>query len=230
MYTVDIFIRSYSGDFCWLAYALRALHQRVKGFRQVHIVVPAGQAEQLKHLTEEKVYECPIYADDYLGQQITKLMADTYSDADYIMHVDSDLIFTKEVTPETFIVDGKPIIYYEPYSVVGMEPWYPIVSEVLGWNPENEFMRRFPFVYPRWIYADLRKYLEERYSNTLENYISSRPYRSFSEFNTMGEFAWTIHHDKFTWRNPHEDPTYVRQFRSWDGIDNHIKELEEMTK
>lgn len=230
MYSVDVFIRSYAGDFQWLNYALRSLYKRTEGFGQTHIVVPTGHAEQLKHLTEEKVYECPVYADDYIGQQITKLMADTYSDADYIMHVDSDLIFLQDVTPDMFIVDGKPIIYHEPYSVVGMEPWYPIVSEVLGWNPEHEFMRRFPFVYPRWLYGDLRKYLETRFSNTLENYVSSRPYRSFTEFNIIGEFAWKMHHDKFTWRNPHEDPTYVKQFRSWDGIDRYVDELEKLTE
>jgi hypothetical protein len=230
MYSVDVFIRSYSGDFRWLNYALKALHKRARRFGDVHIVVPIGHKEQLSHLTQEKIYECPVYADDYIGQQITKLMADTYCKSDYIMHVDSDLIFTSDVMPENFIVDGKPIIYYEPYSVVGMEPWYPIVSEVLGWNPEHEFMRRFPFVYPRWLYGELRNYLETRYSNTLENYISSRPYRSFSEFNILGEYAWKMHHDKFTWRNPHEDPTYVRQFRSWDGIDQYVDTLEELTK
>lgn len=230
MYSVDIFIRSYAGDFHWLSYALKSLHKRTKGFGQIHIVVPTSHAQGLSQLTEEKIYECPVYADDYIGQQITKLMADTYSNADFIMHVDSDLIFVQDVTPETFIVDGKPVIYYEPYSVVGMEPWYPIVYEVLGWAPENEFMRRFPFVYPRWLYADLRKYLESRHSNTLENYVSGRPYRSFTEFNIIGEFAWKMHHDKFTWRSPYEDPTYVRQFRSWDGIEQYIDTLEELTK
>ena len=230
MYSVDILIRSYVGDFQWLGYALRSLHKRTKEFGQTHIVVPAGQTELLKHLTLEKIYECPIYSDDYLGQQVTKMMADTYSNADYIMHVDSDLIFLQDVTPETFIVDGKPIIYYEPYSVVGMEPWYPIVSDVLGWNPEHEFMRRFPFLYPRWLYAELRQYLETRHCNTFENYVSRRPYRSFTEFNIIGEYAWKMHHDKFEWRNPHTDPTYVKQFRSWDGIDSYIGELEELTK
>jgi hypothetical protein len=230
MYTVDILIRSYSGDFRWLEYCLRLLHQHTKGFGQVHLVVPEGQAEQLKHLTLERVIECPVYEDDYLGQQITKLMADTYSNADYIMHVDSDLMFLQDVTPETFIVDGKPIIYYEPYSVVGMEPWYPIVYEVLGWAPEHEFMRRFPFVYPRWLYTKLRGFLEEKHHTSLQNYVTSRPYRSFTEFNIIGEYAWAKHHDKFTWRNPHTDPAYVKQFRSWDGIENHIEELNKLTQ
>jgi hypothetical protein len=225
----DIFIRSYVNDFRWLTYSLKSINQRAKGFRDIHIVVPQGQAEHLKHLTLEKVHECPVYGDDYLGQQITKMMADTYTDADFILHIDSDTVFTQDVTPDTFIIDGKPIIYHEPYSKVGLEPWYPVVSEVLGWAPENEFMRRFPFVYPRWLYGDFRGYLETLYYDSFENYVSSRPHRSFSEFNIIGEFAWKTHHDKFTWRNPHDDPTYVRQFRSWDGIDGHLLELDKLT-
>lgn len=230
MPTVDIFIRSYPGDFNWLAYSLKSIHSKTKGFRDIHIVVPQGSSELLRHLTLEKVHECPTYSDDYKGQQITKLMADTYSDADYILHMDSDTVFTRDVTPETFIVDGKPIIYYEPYSRVGMEPWHPIVSEVLGWSPENEFMRRFPFVYPRWLYKRFRGFIEEKYFVPFDEYVSSRPYRSFTEFNIVGEYAWKKYHDKFEWRDPLSDPTYVRQFRSWDGLCAHKEEIEELTK
>lgn len=228
--TTDIFIRSYVNDFRWLVYSLKSINQRAKGFRDIHIVVPSGQAEHLKHLTLEKIHECPVYGDDYIGQQITKMMADTYTDADFILHIDSDTVFTQDVTPDTFIINGKPIIYHEPYSKVGYEPWYPVVSEVLGWAPENEFMRRFPFVYPRCIYKLLRSYIEEKYSIPFEQYVANRPCRGFSEFNIIGEYAWKKCHDQFEWRDPLVDPTYVRQFRSWDGIDEHLEEIEELTK
>lgn len=230
MYTVDILIRSYDKDFRWLTYALRSILLRAKGFRKTHIIVPQGQAEQLKHLTLEKVHECSIYSDDYLGQQITKLMADTYTDADYIMHIDSDTVFFRDVSPETFIINGKPIIYYEPYETVGVLPWKPIVTEVLGWAPIYEFMRRFPFIYPRWLYAELRNFIENKHSMSLESYITRRPYRSFSEFNTLGEYAWRKHNSDFTWRNPHEDQVYIKQFRSWDGISQYLDELNDLTR
>jgi hypothetical protein len=224
----DIVIRSYRGDFGWLAYALRSLHAKSSGFGQIHVVVPQGDKHLLADLTAEKLYGCPAYSDDYLGQQITKLLADTYSGADYIMHWDSDTVLMAPLTPSDLIVDGKPIIYYEPYESVGREPWQPIVTEILGWSPEHEFMRRHPFVYPRWLYAEVRAFLEERYGQSLENYIVSRPYRSFTEFNVLGAYAWARHRNKFTWRNPHGDPVYVRQFRSWDGLDSHREEVESL--
>jgi hypothetical protein len=226
--TTDIFIRSYSGDFQWLAYALKSLNMRAKGFRDIHIVVPSGQAHLLSHLTLEKVHECPVYSDDYLGQQITKMMADTYTDADFIMHFDSDTVLTADVTPDTFIVDGKPINYYEPYTKLDDCPWRPIVTDVLGWEPEYEFMRRHPFVYPRSIYHKLRGYLTEKYFISFEQYVMNRQYRSFSEFNVLGAYAWRYYKDLFDWRDPHNNPTYVKQFWSWGGINHNIQELEEL--
>lgn len=224
----DIVIRSYRGDFGWLAYALRSLHSNSSGFRRIFVVVPRGDSQLLSHLTEEHVKECPIYADDYLGQQITKMMADTYSDADYITFWDSDTILTSKLTPSDLIVDGKPIIYYEPYDKVGREPWQPVVAEVLGWTPEHEFMRRHPFTYPRWLFQDVRRFLESLHSQSLEKYIISRPYRSFTEFNVLGAYAWQHHRDKFTWLDPSGGPVYVRQFRSWDGLAQHEEELKNL--
>ena len=228
MYTTDLLIRSYRGDFGWLAYALKSLHARSSGFRHIHIVVPQGDKHLLSHLTQETVHECPNYADDYLGQQVTKLMADTYTGADYIMCWDSDTIPTQPLSPADLIIEGKPVIYYEPYEKVGREPWQPIVSEILGWMPDYEFMRRHPFTYPRWFFQEVRAYLEDRHGQSLEKYICSRPYRSFSEFNVLGAYAWERHPDKFTWRDPHSDPVYVRQFYSWDGLDAHREEVESL--
>ena len=218
-------IRSYNGDFGWLGYALRTLHARASGFRHIHIVMPASDRALLDNFTVEKVHACRDYEDDYLGQQVTKLFADIYSDADFFVHWDSDTMLTSELTPGHLMVDRKPIIYYEPYSKVGCEPWQPIVTEVLGWEPEYEFMRRHPFMYPRWLYGEVRAYLEERHGKPLEEYITSRPYRSFTEFNVLGAYAWEKHHGKFTWLDPSAGPVYVRQFRSWDGLAQHEQEV-----
>jgi hypothetical protein len=226
MYPVtDLVLRSYRGDFGWLAYALRSLHRHAKGVRNYHIIVPAGDSHLLAHLTAEQVHECPIYGDDYLGQQVSKLMADVYSDAEYILHWDSDTVLLKPMSPLSLMVDGKPIVYYEPYEKVGREPWQPIVTEVLGWEPKYEFMRRHPFMYPRWLHVEVRQFLEERHGMSLEQYITNRPYRSFSEFNVLGAYAYEKHRDKFAWMDPHNGQVFVRQFRSWDGLENHEHEL-----
>lgn len=227
MHTTDILIRSYRGDFGWLAYALKSLHANSSGFRHIHVVVPQGDGHLLAALTQETVHECPAYGDDYLGQQITKMMSDAYSGADYIMCWDSDTMLVSKMSPLDLIIDGKPIVYYDRYETL-QTPWQPIVAEVLGWVPEFEFMRRHPFVYPRWLFREVREYLENRHGVSLESYIIGRPFRSFSEFNVLGAYAWQFHPDKFTWLNPSGGPTYVRQFRSWDGLENNIVEVEQL--
>ena len=223
--TVDLFIRSYVKDFDWLTYCLKSCAKSAKGFRNIHIVVPHGDQEHLAHLTKEKVHVCPRYSEDYLGQQVTKLNADTYSDADFICHIDSDTVWTRKVTPDDFISDGKAIIYHEPYSVIGECPWQPIVEEALGWKPEHEFMRRPPHIYPRWIYPEMRKYLSDKHGMPFDTFIATRSERKFSEYNVLGAYAWKEHPDKFCWRHPSQDKPVVRQFWSWGGLDKNKEEI-----
>ncbi|NCZ53069.1 MAG: hypothetical protein EBY81_04155, partial [Verrucomicrobia bacterium] len=158
--SVDLFIRSYKKDFEWLSYCLKSCAKSAKGFRQIHIVVPHGDQHELNHLTLEKVHICPRYAEDYLGQQVTKLNADLYSDADFICHIDSDTVWLHDVSPKDFIHKGKAIMYYEPYDKIGECPWQPIIEEAVGWKPEFEFMRRPPHTFPRWIYKEIRDFLQ----------------------------------------------------------------------
>lgn len=225
--TADILIRTYPGDYCWLWHCLRQIERHARGFRHVHIVVPEGDSGPLSHLTREIIHECPRYQDDYLGQQITKMRADQYSDADLIMHMDSDTILVRETSPDDFVENGRVILYHEPYSRID-SPWQPIVAEILGYEPSQEFMRRHPFMYPRWLYSDVRDFIEKRHETDLETYVLSRPHRSFTEFNVIGAHAWRHRREQFAWRLPEQGPVHVRQFWSWGGIDAAMKELEEI--
>lgn len=225
---VDLFIRSYIKDFEWLGYCLKSCAKSAKGFRDIHIVVPHGDQEHLAHLTREKVHVCPKYSEDYLGQQITKLNADNYSDADFICHIDSDTVWTKDVSPSDFIHDNKAIIYYEPYSGIGECPWQPIVEEALKWKPDHEFMRKPPHIFPRWLYPEIRKYLSDTHGMPFDTFVATRPQRRFSEYNVLGAYAWKNHHAEFEWRHPSQDKPTVRQFWSWGGLEQNRKELDEI--
>lgn len=226
--SVDLFIRSYKKDFEWLSYCLKSCAKSAKGFRQIHIVVPHGDQHELNHLTLEKVNICPKYPEDYLGQQVTKLNADLYSDADFICHIDSDTVWLHDVSPKDFIHKGKAIIYYEPYDKIGECPWQPIVREALGWKPEFEFMRRPPHTFPRWVYKEMRDFLQTTHKMPFDTFVATRPLRQFSEYNTLGAYAWKHHRDKFEWRDPKLDKDTVRQFWSWGGIDGNRQELEKL--
>jgi hypothetical protein len=224
--SVDLFIRSYKKDFEWLSYCLKSCAKSAKGFRQIHIVVPHGDQHELNHLTLEKVHICPRYTEDYLGQQVTKLNADLYSDADFICHIDSDTVWLHDVSPKDFIHKGKAIVYYEPYDRIGECPWQPIVEEAIGWKPEFEFMRRPPHTFPRWLYKEMRDFLQTTHKVPSDTFVATRPDRRFSEYNTLGAYAWKHHRDKFEWRDPKQDKDTVRQFWSWGGLEANRQELE----
>jgi hypothetical protein len=225
----DILIRTYPGDFCWLWHCLDQIRRHARGFRRVHIVVPEGDSGPLRHLTEEIIHECPRYHDDYIGQQITKMLADTFTDADLIMHMDSDVMLTRETSPEDFLEDGRVVLFHEPYEKTG-SPWQPVVAEILGWTPEHEFMRRHPFMYPSWLYGETRRLIEQIHGTPFDEYVISRPHRSFSEFNVLGAVAWKYFHDRFVWSLPEQGQVHARQFWSWGGIDAARAELEETLK
>lgn len=231
---VDIFIRTYHKDLPWLVYCLSSIHKYCIGFRDIIIVIPESQKKALDgmNLTQEKTFVCPDYKDDYLGQQITKLYADDYSDADFICYGDSDTLFTRPITPEIITANGKPLILKTDYSKVGDAiMWKDVTEKALGFNIEFEFMRRHPFCYHGSTLKALRIHIKQLHGKELKEYVKEQP--RFSEFNAIGAFADKFEQDKYKFQNTDDGlpPLYTRQFRSWDGItDDTMKEIIEILK
>lgn len=204
----DILIKSYPPDFGFLQYCLRSIQKFATGFRTIHLIVPdtrkwwdGSYTVNNLHVTELEEYG----VDGYLSQQIFKLHADTISDAEFILHIDSDTVFTRPVTPETYFTNRKIDWLFTPYSMIET-PWKPITEKFLGHPVEFEFMRRAPQMIPRWLYADLREFSVQMQGCTLVQYIMKQPYRAFSEYNALGAFAYYHQRDRFNWINTAEIP------------------------
>jgi len=221
--SVDIFVRSYRGDFPWLEHCLKSIHRFAKGFSSVHIVVPEADKPLLASLTEEIVHGTVDECDGYLAQQVTKLYADEFCGADYVLHVDSDCVFQTEFSPDNFFFDNKPILLRE--DNVGTH-WIQHSANFLGWQDTFEYMRRLPIIYPLWIYKEFREWMESRHGVPLRSFICNQDKHSFSEFNTLGMWAYKFHQDKFSWKHPQEVPAVAKQYWSWGGIEKHIPELQ----
>lgn len=232
---VDILIRTYSGDIKWLAHSLRSIHKFCKGFRDIIIVIPEGQKNLLDgfNLTQEKIFTCDVYKDDYLGQQITKVCADYYSDAEYIMYGDSDTLFTKELRPEYLFRGGNPVVLKTSYEKLGdAVPWKKITEKAMGFEVEFEFMRRHPFLYHASTLNLLRQHIKKNHGKEISDYIIEQPNRGFSEFNAIGAIADKLQQDKYYFQDTETEPLpplYVRQFFSWGGITKEVlAEIEEI--
>lgn len=248
--TCDIFIRTYPGDYEWLRFCLQSVHQFCTGFRKVWIVSPADPPPwYLANRKTENAYgfipadcEWKVINDEtedgYLSQQITKLYADVLTDyqSDYILHVDSDVILTRKVTPMDFfelywpppedrklhsVWEGaKPVWYFTPYEAI-QTPWKAVTEKFMQFTIPFEFMRRLPMIVPRWLYPRLREFAYQIHRQPIAEYIKMQPPREFSEFNALGAYAYFHHKDKFHWVNTTEKPMpepCARQFHSWDGI------------
>lgn len=189
----DIFIRTYYKDIEWLAYCLASIAKFGHGFRQIIVCIPENQKRHLDamNLTAEKVVTCPVFKNDYLGQQITKLNAWQYTDAEYILFVDSDCCFTEPFTPEDFMEDGKPLIYKTHYSKVGDAICWKVPTESFMKLPvEYEYMRRLPLMY-RWDTLSTSSMVPKDISQDI------MAYGAFSEFNYLGAWAELYQSDKY---------------------------------
>lgn len=225
--TCDIFIRSYWKDFAWLELCLASIHRFCQGFRSAIVVVPRSSAPWLRQFPalrgEHRLEFCRDYRDDYLGQQATKLAADTLTDADFICHVDADCIFARPTTPEDLIVDGRPRVVMRSYDRLDRHwPWRRPTEAFLGWSITHDFMQRAPFTFPRWIYGELRAHSLAVHGVDLERYVTTRRPRGFSEFNALGAFARARHPERFVWLDDAAvapGPAACRWYWSWERLD-----------
>ena len=223
--TADLFIRSYYKDFRWLTFCLRSVAKYAHGFRKVILVVPESSASRLDRSSFEgdiDIQLCGNFEDDYLGQQVTKLYADLYTDADFICHIDADCLFWRDTRPDDLMQCGRAIISITPYSLFPKErAWQRLSEEFMTHPVQHDFMRRQPFLFPRWLYSECRIYAEAVHQQSLSAYVLSRFPGGFSEYNALGALAYHRFHDRFVWRERRvwaPDESVCRWFWSWGGI------------
>src|SRR5262249_21634305 len=201
-----------------------------RGFRDVVVTMPHSSGPWLRRCSlpgNARIELCRDYRDDYLGQQVTKLLADTFTDADYICHIDSDCIFSRPTAPEDLIVDGMPRVLMRPSHLLGRHwPWVRPTEQFLGWRITGDYMQRPPFTFPRWLYPELREHAAAMHGLDIETYITAQPPRGFSEYNALGAFAWRHHRERFVWIDTSTafpgDP-HCRWYWSWGGIDRETR-------
>ena len=229
-----IFVRSYWKDVGWLELCLAAVAKNARGFDETVVVVPRRSAAWLRRITLPRgirVELCDDYPDDYLGQQVTKLHADLYTDAQVICHLDADCIVTDPMRPADLAPGDKPQLVTRPAQQLGRHwPWGPPTEAFLGWPLERDYMQRPPFVYPSELYAELRAHAQKRHAVSIADYVLACPPRGFSEFNALGAYAHACHRDWFTWLDAEDVPVDggswpCRWYSSWEGVESARPEI-----
>lgn len=215
----DILIASYHRDIPYLKYNLQSITRFARGFGGVTIIIPEDEEDQFRPLQQDHPFSVWTYNRDsdqskwQIHAQAMKCLADVACpDADFILHTDSDCIFSEPVTPDEYIKDGKPIMLYQSYRTMPADcPWKAPTEKALGIQVEYEFMRRHPQVNPRGVYTDLRGHISIEHGMPLERYVLGQkatfPW-GFSEHNTIGAYAFYSDdwNDKYHWWNLDEIP------------------------
>lgn len=210
--TCDIFIKTCQHDAGYHQHCLASIEKFCSGFRRT--VVIDGEHPR-----------------GYLHQQVVKLHADIHTGADFTLVTDSDTLFTAPVTPESFFTDGKVDWLVTPWDETmlahaGTRTWYDVMGQFHGKIPPFEFMRRQPFMLPRWLTESIRDWCKFQHGQDIETYVMG--HGTFSEFNVLGHHAWLFHQSRFNWIDTSKEelpPPVVRQFWSHDPIEKNIEEI-----
>lgn len=209
MPNLDIFIKTYHKDFEWLFFCLFSIDKFLDGFQQIIIAIPNSDKNLFTIDTKQfsrihnniKYVYTNDYENTYLYQQYIKMTAYQHTEAEYIMYIDSDVIFKrKSHINESLDPEHKPIIYYTPYEMVGNAIcWQEPTSELLGQHQPYEFMRRNCLVFRKSTLINIHAQypdLEQRIMNSIR----------FSEFNAIGAWAFKNEFNKYNFINTKTNP------------------------
>lgn len=233
-----IFIRSYDRDLSWLKYCLASIEKF--GGKYDYAMVVADRKTGSNVLGYCGSIGFPHAVDDessqiqrgYIAQQYTKLRPDLFlpKDIDYVCNIDSDCMLTLDHDPSVLFEGGRPLMLYTPYADLGdAAAWRAPTEAAVGHPVENEYMRRFPLVYPLEVFEPARRHLEGLHGKWLLHYLQGTPI--FSEFNYLG--AWCADHapNSLAWKLTSRDPVSpspVKQFWSWGGLASAEAEIKSM--
>lgn len=207
----DIFIKTWPRDYDWLEWCITSITKFARGFRNIIVLSPeppTGIYPNVKWVVE------PDREPGYLWQQVCKLNADQHSDADYILFMDSDCVFTRPVTPDNFIRGGKVVWGHKAFREDEKRVWAPVLEKWMNEPATRSFMSGHPFTFPRWLFSELRNYCRGMHRQELSDYVMGKAdpkhLLTFSEFNCAGAWAYKYARDKFVWEDrDHEPPDGV---------------------
>jgi len=204
--TLDILIRTYFRDYRWLELSLLSVVKFVEGYRRIVIVMPESSRERLRGnefpaSAQAIVLRCQDYADDYLGQQVTKLNADRFTDAPLIAHIDSDNIFRAPCSlPSLLTKDGRPVIRILRHSRrPSSDGWRRCIADFHGEALPFDALVPPPLVYSRDLYLSLRRKCLLRHGVMLDEWCLSRRIDRMSEFGLLAGQAWFHHREDYCW-------------------------------
>lgn len=247
---VEMFIVTYSKDFCWLEYCLMLIKKYCTGFQGVTVAHPNIEKELFSPLVERFLVRLHGY-DEVNGKGMIQHMvkmaeADLIvpSSTKFVLHLDADCMFKMQVSPEHYFTNSRPDYLYraweslsktDPHNPLGRVvsdciQWRTPTDNQLGFNTEIFGMCRHPSVMPIGFYRPYRNYVAGVHGKSFEDYMmegrNEFP-QNRMDWTAMGAWAWKFMRDDFNWIDV-EKPNYpidrLRAYWSHGGITPEIRE------
>jgi hypothetical protein len=164
--TMGILIVTCARHMDYLRYCLKSIEKFATGFSEVVVAVEESEAAQFSWIRKQRVHVYkPAHPDKgMLSHQVVKCRADEIMpSSDAILFVDSDCMFWKPTTPESFVVNGKLRLVRERYADVKnplRKNWQKAVENSMGFKPEYDGMVCHGIVHWREVFPALRKAVE----------------------------------------------------------------------
>jgi len=194
--SVDLFIKSYSGDYWLLEIALQTIKKNLTGYQNIVLLIPEKDRNVFDTRSmpdRTHIFYVEDSGSGWLKQQVYKLKAHEYCNADYIAYSDSDAFVLKPFDLRDLIKDGKPEILHTDWNLVADAiVWKEPTESVLKDTVPFETMRRLGLCYHRSTLENLNKF-----EPNLETIIMNST--RFSEFNLLGAYANKFEKEKYTW-------------------------------
>lgn len=231
----DILVRTWKGDGHWLIFLLRSIEKFVSrdSYRNVIITYDKSDAHFFNsYLPKFKTLPIKTIAASsnkgwkyghnnggYHAQIYSKMMAHTYSDADFFVHIDSDCIFNQNINSSHFF-DSNGRVYLSPVRFSDLPPnfriWQNVSQSMLLVPVEFETMTRLPLVYPRVLYPAVLDHISKVHKN--KNVLSVlQQLPSICEFTSLGAYLMKFMPELWT-LFPKEKEGFVNQGWSWGGF------------
>ncbi len=235
--TIDIFVRTCKKDAVWLTFMLRSMEHNVPAdvYRQILVAFDESESDYFEKLLPyfalplrlipertpvirpEAVFGVQYESVGYLAQMYSKFMAWQHTDADYVMHLDSDVIVRRPIT-RLDLMDSKGRVYVKSVNFSTLTPeqgmWRKPSEDLLKETVPVETMSGFPFVFPRTLYINAIQHIETVHGMPFLDVLRSLP--KFNEFTPLGHYLVNYMPDSWV-ENPQKSNAF-EQAVSWDGL------------
>lgn len=225
-----IFMVTFRRDLEFAEYSFRSVDKFCSGFGDRIVAVPTQDKAMFKEVAEPYGFTVKSFDEwpekGFVHHEAIICEADQWCpNADAILHLDADCLFTGPVTPEHYMLDGKLILYRERYEGFRMHPnrygWKETVKRATGIDPEWETMCRHPAVHWPKTYALTRTIITLHTGMPANDYIRScrNTYpQGFAEFPTLGAVAVERYPDDYCFIEQAHDSTDIRRDKSRDKV------------